>query len=300
MPKVNWKFSVCGKSGYQTKPNSIGVDVSSPSEVVEISQATGFDVTGWDRGNESYRKIEVNEPEDSLRLSKILEIIEDKYGFVPASSKVVPEALRDRVYGVKKFRQFSRYEIDLSEYLCISHIDRKMADFLMGTKEDTEAENYLVKNYKNGGTVLFGILSPFPAFVVHENLKLALEDAGLTGLLFKPIVNAVGIWKLTSSIILPRCKLRLIDGSGTLVRHDDWCEPWTEKYYDDSGYEPPVLRYNKHDLSLIGSFDVAITLERTGGIKPNSFRRLVVSQNFRAFLKKQKISGIYYIPVEID
>lgn len=300
MPVVTWKFSICGKTGYSLEPTSIGIDVSLPSEVEAIGKAAGFEVSGWDRGNESYRKIEVDDPEGSYRLLRLLKIIQEKFGFVPSMRKIVPESERGKVFDVSKLRKYSKKEIQICDYLCISFTEKIIAEHLWGSEEDIEKERYLVQNHKKKTSVLMGCLSPFPAIAVSGELKLDLEQAGLIGLTFEPVINGDDIWKPTSSIMMPQCLLPLVDGSGAIVGADDWPDKWSDKYYDDGGYEPPEMRYNKEEIGQLEPFDFAITAERTGGIKATSFRRYVVSQRFKNCLDKLKVRGVRYTPVRIE
>lgn len=300
MPEVNWKFSIRGKTGYNLEPTSIGIDVSLPSDVEDIGKASGFEVSGWDRGTESYRKIEVDEREDSERLTRLLKTINEKFGFVPSIQKVVPDAERGRVFGVIKLRAYSNKEIEICDYLCISNVDRIIAKHLRGSEDDIEEERYIVKDHEKKASVLMGCLSPFPAVAVSGELKLSLEQASLVGLKFEHVINGDDIWKPTSSITMPRCLLPLVDGAGAIVGADNWPDEWSEKYYDDGGYEPPELRYSKDEICQLEPFDFAITAERTGGIKATSFRRYVISQRCRNCFDKLKVRGVRYTPVRIE
>ena len=301
MPLVSWDFFITGKSGTQSdrqlEPHSRGIYTASAEEVEELAAASGFEASGWDRDGAKYRKIEVKEPESSERLKKLLAAIEDKYGFVPSERSVVPVADRDRVFGFHKDRKYTAEEIDSCELLYISFVNKIIAEHKWGTPEQIEAEQYVVERHRKKKTVPFGTLMPFHAMAITGELKNQLEDAELKRVEFEPVVNGDDIWKLWSSLRLPRCLLPLVDGSGAEVEPDDWPE-FGEKFFDDEGYSAPELTYNRNEVEKLGGFDIAMTAERIGGY-PHVFRLHVVSQRFREVLKQLKVPAVHYAPVRL-
>lgn len=300
MPQVFWEFSVSYFTGADHGPTSIGIDAKSAEDVHELGKLSGFDVTGWDRNGQVSRKITVKEQEGSERLLKLLTAIECKYGFKPSSTRIVPGPERVRVFGLTKHREYSLDEIDAAELLHISLAEKMIAEWREPTAEQVDEEVFAVEKRKQQTKVPLGFISPFLAIAVNDALKSDLKRVGLLGLEFESVINSEHIWKLTSSIHMPRCQLPLVNGQGEVVEADEWPGKWSDKYYDDSGYEPPELRYNKPEVRQLGDFDIAITAERTGGYKKTSFRRLVVSQKFRTTLDELGVKGVRYTPVRIE
>ena len=306
MPLVHWDFFITGESGvkniknYQKlRPQSRGIYAASAEEVEELAAVSGFEAPGWDRDGYKFRKIDVKEPEGSERLKKLLAAIKGKYGFVPSGHKVVPVADRDHVFGLRKVRKYTTEEIDSWELLYISVVGKTIAEHKEGTPDQVEAEQYVVERHRKKKTVPFGMLMPFHAKAVTGELKDQLEDAGLAGVEFEPVINGDDIWKLGSSLRMPRCLLPLIDQSGAEVEPDVWPTRFSGKYFDDRGYEPPELTYDKNEVAKLGIFDIAMTAERIYGSKSSSSRFLVVSQRFREVLNQLKVSAVHYAPVHL-
>lgn len=295
-----WEFSIGYFTGDPLSPTSIGINAASAKDVEELASLSDLKVVGWERDGVIRRKIEVKEAEGSERLAKLLEAIKEKYGFKPSATKIVPEVDRSHVFGLTKHRKHTPAEIDSAELLHISLAKKMIAEWCELTNEQVNAEAFAVEKRKQQAKVPFGFISPFLAIAVNDALKFDLKREGLLGLEFERVINSKHLWKLASSVVMPRCQLPLIDGQGNVVKADEWSGKWSDKYYDDAGYEPPELSYQKCELSRLGDFDIAITAERTGGYKKTSFRRLVVSQKFRATLDKLGVKGISYTPVRMD
>ena len=189
MPLVRWEFSVSGKRGIQgnwkLEPHSIGIDAASPEEVEELAVISGFEASGWDRDGAKYRKIDVNEPEGSERLKKLLAAIKDKYRFVPSEHRIVPVGDRAHVFGLGKLREYTSEELDEPKFVCIDYVDKIIAEHKDGTPEQIEAEQYVVEPHRKKKTVRLGILMPSHQMAVSGELKDQLEDAGLEGVEFE-------------------------------------------------------------------------------------------------------------------
>ena len=303
MPLVYWDFNVSGKSGdkndRQLEPHARGIYTASAEDVEKIAGLAGFEIKGWDRAGIKQRKIDVKEPEDSERLVMLLAAIEEKYGFKPSSSRIVPLSDRDHVFGLTKYREYTLSEIDDADFLHISLVEKAIADWCERTDDEINEEHYSVEKRKQKTKVPFGFISPFLAIAVTTELKHALAEAGLVGLDFDPVVNSKHLWKLTSAFTMPRCRLPIVNGQGEIVDPGVWPGKWSDKYYDDAGYEPPELLYRRSEVAQLGGFDIAVTAERTGGYKKTSFRRLIVSQNFRRALEGYGVKGVQYTPVRL-
>ena len=293
---IRWKFTVAFNSSSKFGPNSLGIVASSPEDVSFFSRESGIPFVGLGDN----RSLKVDELEGAPRLRKLLDAIESKYGFIPSSRKIVPIDRRDYVFGVEKIREYDEKDLELADLLHISHVKDIIGKYLRGTDEDVEEERYLVAENSRKRDVPFGLLSPFLAIAVSGEFKANIEQKGLLGVEFEPVIHGKEIWKLSSSLIMPRCLTPLVNGQGESVEPNQWNGKWSDIFFDDGGYEPPELCYRYDDLKRMGRFDLAVTAERTGGYKPMAFRRLVVSQRFRRVLDSMEIYGIRYTPVRTD
>ena len=302
MPIVHWDFFISGKSGVQNDrklgPHSRGIYTASAEDIEELAAVSGFEVTGWDLDGVKRRKIAVKEPEGSERLKKLLVAIKDKYGFVPSEHTIVSVADRANVFGLCKLREYTSAELDEPQFVCIDYVDKIIAEHKDGTPEQIEAEQYVVEPHRKKKTVRLGILMPSHQMAVSGELKDQLEDAGLEGVEFEPVINGDDIWKLGSSLRMPRSLLPLVDGSGAQVEPDEWAK-FADKHFDDKGYYPPELTYDKDEMEKLGAFDIAMTAERTGNAKAICSRCLVVSQRFREVLDELKVPAVRYTPVRL-
>lgn len=298
MPKKIWKFSISSKTGYKQAPKSIGIDLAYPDQVEEIARLLDVKATGWDRGEKSFRKIEVEEPEGSERLEKLLMIIRERFQYVPSQRRIIPISQRHNTFGVRKVRSYSVSEIENADLLCICLADAAIGEFGQRTESDVDEERFTVKGGSERSGVSIGFLSPFFAIAVSDEFKEKLECFSLKCVAFEK-TDSPTIWKLSSSLVLQRSGTPLVDGLGNFVGADDWAGTWSDKYLDDGGYEPPEFQYPADVIKNYPEFDVAITSERIGGTKPAAFRRIVVSQRFRIALENLEAGGIRYNPVRV-
>jgi hypothetical protein len=296
MSVTTWKFSVSyhGENYFGTR--ATGIFAKSPTDVESLSKLSGIPYV------EGGGKIvmEVEELEGSQTLRSLLARIEELYGFRPSQSRLIRKYDREKVFGVEKNRQYSTAEINESPFIYISHVENIIARNGDRNERQIAADQYVAEAYKGNKKTSIGTLSPFHAIGISTTLKVRLESAELSGLILDPIIGVDGLWRLNSSIIMPRCKLPLLDSNGENVGCDDWPDKFSDKYFDDEGYYPPELRYGIESLKSVGDFDIAMTIERTGVTNARAFRWTVVSQKFRTTLDDLGVTGIRYTPVRID
>lgn len=252
--------------------------------------------------------MEVLEPENSLALAKLIEGLHELYGIDLFSSALISNQHR-YFFHVRKLREFTNDQLTNAKYLELQATKYQIGHHAGATPEELETETYAVENDScQKSKVDFGFISPFPALGVSESLKGRLEEFGLRGLHFEPIVvrKQSGVprkplWKLTSSVVLPRSKTKFITKFGNDKEpYDDWSDKWECAYFYDCGYEPPVLAYASEDIASAEPFDIAVTAEKTGNGPGIAFRRIIVSQRFRKIMTNLKVKGCpTYTPVKI-
>ena len=146
---------------------------------------------------------------------------------------------------------------------------------------------------------LFGYASGYKHFVAAERIRPAFE--GLRGLEWRPVVwdeaekAMVTFYEISSTLTMPPCLTPLV---AYPISGDLW--------YDEPGYHPPELAYDRTAVEAMGEFDIAWTREATGMVDPRfemSFGpSLIVSQRFRQQLHPlSQMDGynITYHPVRL-
>ena len=308
MAKITWRFSVrssqpeIGVTG-TLQGNSIGLELPTHDEVRRLAVDAGFETKGWIKKEENREnaRIEVLEPADSPRMARILALIEEKYGFRANPNGVFDMSRSRELFGVQRVRKYSRSEMDGAEYLSFGMV-RFIAHAAFRDQQQFAADSYVVRDFrKSAKTNLMGCLSPFHAIALNGDMKNRLEAYGLVGANFNDEVGGScgELWKFGSSIVLPRCLTRLVNGQGRDVDHpDDW-RIHTEQLYDD-GCRPVSIRYMRCDFQAIGRFDVAMQREFVGNHQAGAYRGCLVSQRFRRILKDLGIRGTHYVPVALE
>ena len=124
----------------------------------------------------------------------------------------------------------------------------------------------------------FGYVDGGKHLVVAERIRPVF--AGLRGLELRPVVwdhpekVKSAFYEISSTLTMPPCLTPLV---AYPISGDLW--------YDEPGYEPPELAYDRTAVEAMGEFDIAWTREATGMVDPRfelSFGpSLIVSQRFR-------------------
>jgi len=288
-----WRFSIYTYDKAKLGPNAIGVTTTSLADMRLFGS-----IIEWDKEIKIPCSIEIDEPEGSPRLIKLLQAIKERYGFEPSPSRMVPVELRDRYFGLYKVRHYSREELEAADYLHIALIPDQIAEHHQGSDEPSQgnleisADPFESEDGVSIGFMFTGI------FAMTAQFKNELSARDLRG--FTPtLVKGVELWRLGSSIVLPRSLLKIQDDEGQYIDPDFWPnKTFNSKYWDDDGYGPVELRYRRSDMVPITPFDVAFTYERMGGPR-YSFRELIVSQRFRKVMEDLGQRGIEYAPVRL-
>jgi hypothetical protein len=145
-----------------------------------------------------------------------------------------------------------------------------------------------------------------PILVVRGRIKTALENSGMKGLrLVEPVfkgrtkVNeSEKIWVVWSSITLPPMKNLCRDESGDFYKYLEreqigrGCKAW-----EGEGI-PAEFHYRQDEISRIGDFDLALTVERFGDFAREPC--LVGSRNFFRFMIEELGQDLGGIPVHLD
>ena len=302
MPKTIWSFSIAFDNENSLQTNADGIYAASAEDVDYFGEVSGLHVDSSLSPRFGMMKtLKVSEEESSEALAQLLGAIKERYGYEPSQSFIWPLSKREQWFGVQRDRTYSEEEIQEAELLYFYYATQEIAEQRDPSPQQLVSEIYVGKGPKGGPRRPFGTLTPSHALAVDTGLKQRLEEEELEGLLLdEPVVGAKDTWRLFSSIILPRCRLPLIDGitGEEVVPYDVWPEKWGDRWYDDCGYRPPELVYEREALQAL-EFDIAMTAERTGVNKERAFRWCVVSQKFRSAMIKLKVPGVRYVPVRL-
>lgn len=287
-----WIFSIGINSNSKLSPHSIGLDTTSLDDVRKFAE-----IIGSEQEVKIPCSIKINEPEDSPKLKALLRAIEETYGFKPSPWRIVPKELRSEYFGVGIARNLSLADLDACEYLRINSIDVQIGEKVRGSDApDENGSNEIeVKALRNPPTQPIGFFSP-SMYAMTEAFKDTLESERLTG--FAPVrLKGADLWRLSSSIILPRTSLRLVNADGADTDPDDWSHKWASKWWDDNR-GPQELIYSRKEIEPIGPFDLAYTYERTG-IRSLAAREVIVSQRFRRILAERGVKKVMYATVKL-
>lgn len=248
--------------------------------------------------------IKIEDEADSSRLNEVIGLIKCETGIEPLPLSYIPHDQLESHYCIRYDRNYEKADLDAAPFLRIK-ISRDSSQLAQASHQK-EDESYAVQfDGKQKKACQFGSLYPHACYGVAAALKVHLESAGLTGLGFEPIEiippeKAVKpLWKIKSTIRLPRCALPWVHLNG-LPFSGDYSQ-WS--YVDDGGYFPEEFSYFKSDLKLCGEFDVAETMERISAGGRFRHREIIVSQRFRqaieAFPQKSGL-GMDFVPVRIQ
>lgn len=204
---------------------------------------------------------------------------------------------------MRRFRHYEKGDLDKAEYLSVFRWGMAESIFLW---EEIRDGLYCARSAKAQWKTRYGVPSGWnreigtPRFVNGE-LKRDLEQQGLKGLAFKPVLfdhpeKARGeFWQLDSTVIMSPCSLPIVSVG------DSWSPnmpPYPMEDYDDGGHFPQELVYSRTALEQMPPFDIALTHERTRMVSPDSWgHRLIVSQHCRQVMKKLKMGTVEFARV---
>ncbi|MFZ2278335.1 MAG: hypothetical protein WAW39_11070 [Prosthecobacter sp.] len=254
----------------------------------------------------SGRLLKVELDENDPRLAKLYEAIYAKYQLKPSYWTVIPKAERAHYFGLKRKVVWTEQEIDAAEFLELSS-SRQIANHENPDDEQWEREDYVAEVDKKQSTaVQLGFMSPFHGLAVAEPLRSNLLAADLAGLNLTPVIFVRGgkvkkpLWALKSHVILPDTLNPIQNGRGDIVASNKGWERFESRHLDDAERDPPTLRYKRSEVETLKPFDIAMTSARFGNGREIAYRWCVVSQKFRAELKRQKVPALSYVPVSLE
>lgn len=275
----------------------------SRSSVEELGSLVGLNVAG---SGASGRQIDVDLDENDPRLAKLYEAIYAKYHLKPSLWTITPKAERAHYFGVRRKVVWTEREINEAEYLELS-ASRQIADHENPDDEQWEREDYVAElDQKQYTAVQLGIMSPFHGLAVAEPLRSGLLAANLAGLNLTPVIFVGGgkvkkpLWALKSHVTLPKTLNPVQNGQGEIVDPSKPWERFESRHLDDAGRDPPTLRYKRAEVEVLKPFDIAMTHARFGNGREISYRWCVISQKFRAELKRLKVPALSYVPVVLE
>ena len=280
--KVKWNFAFVTAGNNPAMPGTRGGYLETAEEVEDIAASCGFELTSnYDsKDGEKVRQLVVMEPSDSPRLEKLLEEVENRYGWKPSEWYVVPKEKRGEYFGLRKHVTFTKQEIEDAEYLSF-FTAKTIAQYVEPTLEQAEKDLFVTKSYKPKKTVAMGVLTPWMKLALRTDLLRFLENKQMKGLACTEVVGAVDLWKLHSDLILPQSMTPLIDANGHVIAEEkigERPEQWVS--FDGGGYVPDQLRYRRAEIEGM-EFDVAMSKEFEGSKPTNADRRIIVSRIFR-------------------
>lgn len=154
----------------------------------------------------------------------------------------------------------------------------------------------------------YGYADVHVAPLCDDHLRNQLEAENLRGLRF----DAVGysppakahyrtLWRMTSSIQMPRLRTPLVDAEGKPfvgpLTNEESCRGC---YPDDGVASPAILRFSREEVADLGPLDAAVTQERIGSWDTSAYRAVIVSQRFREVFERLKIPGAEFIPIRLE
>jgi hypothetical protein len=305
MPSIRHCFGVCiyYEDGLEWGPNSIGIEARSKSDVEELGMFAGLKVSG---SGSSGLRLDVDLDENDPQLARLYEAIYAKYQLKPSQWNIIPVSERGRYFGVRRKVVWTEQEINAAEFLELSS-SRQIASHENPDDVQWEREDYVAELDKKQYTeVQLGFMSPFHGLAVAEPLRSSLLAAGLAGLNLTPVIFVGGgkvkkpLWALKSHVILPDTLNPIQNGQGDIVASDKEWERFESRHLDDAGRDPPTLRYKRAEVEALKPFDIAMTSARFGNGQKIAYRWCIVSQKFRAELKRQKVPALSYVPVVLE
>lgn len=147
-----------------------------------------------------------------------------------------------------------------------------------------------------------------PCLVVRGKVKDALEKSGLRGLrLVEPLLKGRKqlkpeemVWVVWSEFTLPPMKNVCYDNAGERFRYADRKSfPKGSMVFEGYFGRPAEIHYRREALAKLGEFDIALTVERFGGIGALQ-PYVIMSQRFRRFIEDELGMEMTGTPVRVD
>jgi len=233
-------------------------------------------------------------PPDHPIIPKVISVLEAHELKMPPNAKT-PSG--KEFIDIEYLRKFDDEDLAAAKYLQIA-AEESVSNFYNRTSSG-------VLQIKTGyHNKRFRVASVFGKIVVHDTVREEFKNQKFKHLLLRRCEVYGGgaekhenfpIWEVTSDLVLPplspKCKFCDCYGGS------EYTDPTKGCTIDDGLYVPTQHRYRESDLSSVEPFDTAHTREAFGfGLASH---RLIVSQRFYQFCKKQKFKMWWY-PVVLD
>lgn len=298
MPKTTYELWV---EDYGQKHCSTGhVYVDSPS-LIEFFEELGFEETRKIVRGMRGRRVHIHVSEDDPRWPRVQEILKD-YDLEWYPHFIDRRSFTDREYVIRRERVYSREEICQAELLRLAGSQRKFAEFA----PDRSGEVYVVELSQHlKSKIDFGCSYYHVSVLMSGRLKDALEAEGLTAVNFKeasyekpPKPDTKRLWQFGSTVKMPACQTVRQDTHGNFVNDDGPPAGSLGYYWDDAGFQPAELVYNRAEVEQLPPFDIAMTREFVG--EPFApYREIIVTQRFREAMEKHGVKTADWAPVRL-
>ncbi len=275
-------------------PNIRGYLHTNDPSLKSDLESLGYQFTEVGTNVERWLRTKIEVPEDSDQYRAVRILLSD-HGWKESSTNVILVDHRRSHFGFDLKRQITKEQLDQSELLLVIPADlTKIANWCATDNRGyVLAADARLKNRMTLGWVRT-IIVPYASEEGREQLR----SGHLDGLDFiparfdRPDKVTKPLYQISSRVTLPKCRLSLQDHLGQVsVCGGSW---------SDGGYSPPILRYIRKDVDALRPFDIALTLEKMGGLPTHHRHNLIVSQRFRRHLANLKIRGFGYIPVVLE
>ncbi len=255
-----------------------------------------FELCG-SKDNEYY-SCKISGKEDSSQLNNVRSVLLDA-GVKEATRTIIPKDDRKDHFAFKYIRNFTKRDLDRSEYLRmnVKGIQR------IAVWKDTISKGFVLKSSPSLKNSLdFGWLDIVIVPYVSEKGREQFELERFEGIHFEPAIfdqpekATKQLYQLTSTLTMPTCLLPRQDNDGEDVH--EGLEVGA-RIWDDSGYVQPILKYLREEVETLGSFDIAKTWEQIGNLPQHYHHQYIVSQRFRHHLEARGARSVEFVPVAL-
>jgi len=252
--------------------------------------------------NPDYRVLVFDVTDPNLQVA--LEIVESLTGLIPLKGKL-DRHQRKNWFFCKIERVHNRKDITQAPLLQL--LAKKEVAYPAPTHHPESFVLLADAKLKNSKWH-YGYADVHVAPLCDDQLRNQLAAENLRGLLFDSVgysppekAHYRTLWRMTSSIQMPRLRTPLVDSDGKPfvgpLTNDETC---LGCYADDGIASPAILRFSREEVADLGAFDAAVTQERIGSWDTSAYRNVIVSQRFRQVFEQLKIPGAEFLPVCLE
>lgn len=294
--KELFKFGIQYSPKYPPGPNDIVIPTRGDFE--SLAPLSPLTEPGL---NPDYRALVFDVADPNLAVA--LEMVESITGLTPLTSKL-DRHQRKNWFFCQLERVFDRKDITQAPLLKL--LAKKEVAY-QAPAHHPEAYVLRADAKLKNSKWHYGYVDVHEAPLCDDHLRHQLEAENLRGLRF----DAVGysppekahyrtLWRMTSSIEMPRLRTPLVDCDGKpFVGPLGNQQSGYGCYPGDGIASPAILRFSQEEVAATGPFDTAVTQERIGSWDATAYRAMIVSQRFREVFERLKIPGAEFIPVHL-